>query len=397
MKLRGSHTAATMCAIVALAINLRPVMATVGPLLDQIQAATGLGHSAASLMTTLPIAVMGLGAWLGGALQRRGRERAYVAFAIAIIAAACGARALLNTGSGLLMTALAAGVGISLVQTLLPGFIKRTWGQRAGRAMGLYVTGIMGGAALAAAMAARLADLFGWSSALAIWSLPALFALPLWLSSVPRPAEPDLTDDPRGTRAEPVWRKLRAWELMLFFGVGTGAYTLVLAWLPPFYIELGWSRAQAGDLLAAVTVAEVIAGLAVSKWVDAIPDRRQPLLLVLAMLLGGLICLRLAPQSLALLASSLLGFGIGALFPLSLIVTLDHADDPTRAGELAAFVQGGGYLVASLAPLGAGAIRDRFADLSCAWMVMACGTVFLALLCMRFSPGTSLKFVRTRS
>ena len=397
MKLRGSHTAATMCAVVALAINLRPVMATVGPLLDQIQAATGLGHSAASLMTTLPTAVMGLGALLGGALQRRGRERGYVAFAIAIIAAACGARALLNTGPGLLMTALAAGIGISLVQTLLPGFIKRTWGQRAGRAMGLYVTGIMGGAALAAAMAARLADLFGWSSALAIWSLPALFALPLWLSSVPRPAEPDPMDDPRGTRAEPVWRKLRAWELMLFFGVGTGAYTLVLAWLPPFYIELGWSRAQAGDLLAAVTVAEVIAGLAVSKWVDAIPDRRQPLLFVLAMLLGGLICLRVAPQSLALLASSLLGFGIGALFPLSLIVTLDHADDPTRAGDLAAFVQGGGYLVASLAPLGAGAIRDRFADLSSAWMAMACGTVFLALLCMRFSPRTSLTFMRTRS
>jgi CP family cyanate transporter-like MFS transporter len=98
-----------------------------------------------------------------------------------------------------------------------------------------------------------------------------------------------------------------------------------------------------------------------------------------------------------LLASTLLGFGIGALFPLSLIVTLDHADDPARAGELAAFVQGGGYLIASLAPLGAGAIRDRFADLSSAWMTMAGGTIFLALLCTRFSPAASIRFMRTRA
>lgn len=397
MTCRPSRTAVTMCAVVALAISLRPVMATVGPLLDQIQAATGLDHSAASLMTSLPIAVMGLGALLGGALQRSGHERTYVAIAIAIIAAACGARALLSTGSGLLMTALAAGIGIAAVQTLLPGFIKRTWGQRAGRAMGLYVTGIMGGAALAAAMAARLAALFGWSGALAFWSLPALIALPLWLFCVQKSVSPHSMDDTRARRTEPVWRTLRAWELMLFFGVGTGAYALVLAWLPPFYIELGWSRAHSGDLLAAVTAAEVIAGLSVSAWVDALPDRRQPLLLVLAMLLGGLICLLVAPQSLALLASTLLGFGIGALFPLSLIVTLDHADDPARAGELAAFVQGGGYLVASLAPLGAGAIRDRFADLSSAWMTMAGGTIFLALLCTRFSPAASIRFMRTRA
>jgi len=392
-----SHTAATMCAVIALAINLRPAMAAIGPLLDEIQAATGLDHSAASLMTTLPVAVMGVGALLGGALQRRCHERIHVALAIAIIALACGARAIWSTGAGLLLTALSAGVGIAMVQTLLPGFVKRTWGQRSGRAMGLYVTGIMGGAALAAALAARLADWFGWSVALAVWALPALIALPLWLACVPKSCAPQAPHERGDKRALPVWRKLRAWELMLFFGVGTGAYTLVLAWLPPFYVELGWTRAQAGDLLAAVTVAEVIAGLSVSAWVDAMPDRRAPLLFVLAMLLGGLVCLLVAPQSLALLASSLLGFGIGALFPLSLIVTLDHADDATRAGELAAFVQGGGYLVASLAPLGAGFIRDRFADLSTAWLLMACGTVLLALLCTRFSPGAANPPMRTHS
>jgi len=397
MKPPRSRAVTTMCVIVALAINLRPAMATIGPLLNQIQAATGLDHAAASLMTTLPIAIMGLGALLGGPLQRRGHERIHVAIGIAIIAVACSARAIFSTAPGLLATALVTGIGIAIIQTLLPGFVKRTWGQRAGRVMGLYTTGIMGGAALAAALAAPLADRFGWSGALAVWTLPALIALPLWLACVPKSAVQRTMRDAGGQTALPVWHKLRAWELMIFFGVGTGAYALVLAWLPPFYIELGWTRAHAGGLLGGVTVAEVIAGLCVSAWVDYMPDRRKPLLFVLAMLLSGLICLLVAPLSLALLASSLLGFGIGALFPLSLIVTLDHADNPALAGELAAFVQGGGYLVASLAPLGAGVIRDRFADLSSAWSFMAYGTVFLALLCTRFSPRTFVQFTPTNS
>lgn len=393
----GSRAVTTMCVIVALGINLRPAMATIGPLLPQIQAATGLDHAAASLMTTLPIAVMGLGALLGGPLQRRGHERIHVAIGIVMIAVACSARAIFSTGPGLLATALVTGIGIAIIQTLLPGFVKRTWGQRAGRVMGLYTTGIMGGAALAAALAAPLADRFGWSGALAVWTLPALIALPLWLAYVPKSAVQRTISDAGCQTAPPVWYRLRAWELMIFFGVGTGAYALVLAWFPPFYIELGWTRAHAGGLLGGVTVAEVIAGLCVSAWVDYMPDRRKPLLLVLAMLLGGLICLLVAPLSLALLASSLLGLGIGALFPLSLIVTLDHADDPALAGELAAFVQGGGYLVASLAPLGAGVIRDRFADLSSVWSFMAYGTVFLVLLCTRFSPRTFVQFTPTNS
>lgn len=387
----------TACAIVALAINLRPVMAAIGPLLDQIQVATGLDHAGASLLTALPIAVMGLGALLGGPLQRRGQERRYVAIGITLIAAACVARATLRTGSGLLVTSLVAGGGIAVIQALLPGFVKRTWGRQAGRVMGLYTTGIMGGAALAAALAAPLANALGWSGALTVWALPALIALPLWLAGAPRSAEPRASRRSGSDAAPPVWRELRAWELMLFFGVGTGAYALVLAWLPPFYMELGWSRVQAGNLLGGVTVAEVIAGLCVSTWVDRMPDRRKPLLLILAMLVSGLLCLLIAPQSLALPACVLLGFGIGALFPMSLIVTLDHADDPGRAGELAAFVQGGGYLIASMAPLGAGALRDRFADLSGAWLAMVFGMALLALMCMRFSPRSFTQFAPNKS
>jgi CP family cyanate transporter-like MFS transporter len=388
----SGNTWALVSAIIALALNLRPVMAGVGPLLDSIEAATGIDHARAGLLTALPVGVMGIGALLSGPLQRSGRERAYVACGLVLIALACAARGFVHDSTALLFSALIAGVGIAIVQALIPGWLRRIYGARAGAMMAVYTTGIMGGAAVAAALAAPLADASGWSNALAIWSLPALLASLLWLAAT-RPVSAQRTTTTAATRSRPaVWRSLRAWELMVFFGIGTGAYTLVLAWLPPFYTQLGWTHTQAGYLLAGVTVAEVIAGLSVSARIGRMPDRRKPLLLALAMLVGGLVCLLAAPLALATIASILLGFGIGALFPLSLIVALDHGANPARAGELVAFVQGGGYLIASLMPLLAGALRDRFADLTQAWTIMLAGAFVLCAICTRFSPRSYARY-----
>lgn len=376
-------------AIVAVALNLRPALAAIGPLLDMIQRATGATNTQASLLTTLPVFVMGVCALAGARISGWLNERIGIALGVALVALACAARYVGTPTYGLLLTAVLAGVGIALVQTLLPAFIKRNFTHDMGRVFGLYTTGIMAGAAVAAASAAGLAGSVGWPAALAFWSVPALLALPLWLKAAQGRA--DATSPlHRTVRVAPrsFWRNLRAWELMLFFGIGTGAYTLVLAWLPPFYTSLGWEPSAAGFLLGGLTLAEVMAGLAVSAWIGRFADRRKPLAAVLTILICGLICLILAPLKLALLACLLLGIGIGALFPLSLIVAMDHLDDPAQAGMLAAFVQGGGYVIASFMPLLAGILRDRFASLTEAWIVMLAGAVMLLALALRFSPAS---------
>ncbi|MFV3314704.1 MFS transporter [Pseudomonas sp. NY15374] len=360
-------------------INLRPIMASVGPLLDLLQRDLGLSNFQGGLLTTLPVMMMGLFALAGPWLLRLLGEVKGVAIGMTLIAAACAVRTYVESSTALIASAAVGGVGIAVIQSLMPAFIKRNHPQSAGMLMGLFTTGIMGGAAIAAAIAAPSAGKLGWNLTLGYAAIPAMIALIAWLL-----AAGNVHACP--TAAGLPWRSGRAWLLLVFFGIGTGAYTLVLAWLPPFYVELGWTAKSAGYLLGALTITEVIAGLLVSALIHRFPDRRQPLALVILLLIGGLACLMTAPLQLTALAILCLGLGIGALFPLSLIVTLDHARSPAEAGSLLAFVQGGGYLIAASMPVVAGLVRDEFSSLHWAWAVMGGGAVLLLALSALLRP-----------
>ncbi|HGO6122842.1 MFS transporter [Burkholderia cepacia] len=381
-----------LAAIVLVGLNLRPALAAVGPLLDMIQRATGIGDGAASLLTTIPILLMGLGALSARRLQRVTGIAGGVWLGVALIGLACASRVDAQHAWLLLASACCAGVGIAMVQALLPGFVKAHFATRIGGAMGVYSTSIMGGAVLASVVAPFAAARWGWLAALAGWALPAAVAALAWpLAS--RGGNTLAAGPASATHARPS-RSPRAWRLALFFGIATGAYTLVLAWLPPYYMRLGWSPTAAGSLLGGVTLAEVVAGLTISATIDRLPDRRPALHAAIASLFVGLLVMLAAPEALALPAALLMGAGIGALFPLSLIVTVDHAATPADAASLTGFVQGIGYLIAGLFPFAAGIVRQHLADLTPAWVAMACLCVALFALAAGFAPRLARRVAR---
>ncbi|KWI58202.1 MFS transporter [Burkholderia cepacia] len=381
-----------LAAIVLVGLNLRPALAAVGPLLDMIQRATGIGDGAASLLTTIPILLMGLGALSARRLQRVTGIAGGVWLGVALIGLACASRIGAQHAWLLLASACCAGVGIAMVQALLPGFVKAHFATRIGGAMGVYSTSIMGGAVLASVVAPFAAARWGWLAALAGWALPAAVAALAWpLAS--RGGNTLAAGPASATHARPS-RSPRAWRLALFFGIATGAYTLVLAWLPPYYMRLGWSPTAAGSLLGGVTLAEVVAGLTISATIDRLPDRRPALHAAIASLFVGLLVMLAAPEALALPAALLMGAGIGALFPLSLIVTVDHAATPADAASLTGFVQGIGYLIAGLFPFAAGIVRQHLADLTPAWVAMACLCVALFALAAGFAPRLARRVAR---
>ena len=58
--------------LVVVGLNLRPILASVSPLLADIRSATGMGFQTAALLTTLPVVCMGLVALQGNRLSALG-------------------------------------------------------------------------------------------------------------------------------------------------------------------------------------------------------------------------------------------------------------------------------------------------------------------------------------
>jgi MFS transporter, CP family, cyanate transporter len=375
--------AGLMLAIILVALNLRPSMAAVGPLLSAIRGEIPLSFSLASLLTMLPVMAMGLAMFFGLAIsQRLGQQRTVLA-SLLIIALATLARLFVDTATGLIISAVLAGIGIALIQALMPALIKSRFLDNVALCMGLYVTSIMGGAALAATFAPRITvQTASWRTGLAIWALLAVFALLVWWAQR-RHLRDSVT---LAAKKEVFARNGRAWLLAIFFGLGTASYTCVLAWLAPYYVEQGWSEENAGLLLGFLTAMEVISGLLVPAIANRSRDRRAILMTLLALIIAGFCGLVLSPQQLSLLWPCLLGLGIGGLFPMSLIVALDHLDDPQRAGGLTAFVQGIGYLIAGLSPMLAGLIRDRLGSFEWAWWSLTAVMALMLLMVLRFDP-----------
>src|SRR5256885_8525032 len=72
-------TALWLATVVLVTLNLRPFLTAIGPLGPQIQSATGMDLSTLSWLTLLPMALMGVGAWLApAALRRLGPRRAVI-------------------------------------------------------------------------------------------------------------------------------------------------------------------------------------------------------------------------------------------------------------------------------------------------------------------------------
>ena len=382
-------------AIVAIGLNLRPLLTSISPLMATIRQATGLSFYGASLLTSLPVVAMGLGAFGTGVLARRLGETRGVALGLIAIAAACGARAFASTGGALMLTANAAGAGVAAIQALLPAVMKQRFAHRVPLAMGLFSASIMGGGGLGASLSPLAARLGGsWHAGLAVWAVPALAALAVWVwlsRSVQHGAQAKATDKAGAATAGahhpvPVWRKRRAWTLGLHFGLVNGGYTSLVAWLPAYYQQHGASVEKSGSLLAAMTVFQAICALLLPLAAARFKDRRPWLVAGLTAQLIGIVGLAAWPEAAPLLWVAVAGAGLGGTFSVSLVTALDHSGDHRIAASLVAFVQGLGFVIAAIAPVVAGRVRDLTGGFTGAWIMLAVSISAMIVLTLAFSP-----------
>ncbi|MGF6770468.1 CP family cyanate transporter-like MFS transporter [Paraburkholderia sp. GAS199] len=390
-----------LAAIVAIGINLRPLLTSISPLMNTIRDGTGLSFYGASLLTSLPVVAMGVGAFGAAALACWVGETRGVALGLLAIALACAARWTAASGASLLLTAALAGVGVAAIQALLPSVLKQRFHSRVPLAMGVFSASIMGGGGLGARLSPMVgAAMNSWHAGLAVWALPAVLALFVWLA-LNRRAAATATPAPAPTAparaaTPPLWRTRRAWTLGLYFGIVNGGYTSLVAWLPAFYQQRGVSVADSGSLLASMTAFQAAAALLLPLAAASFHDRRPWLLLGLSAQLAGLLGLIVWPDAAPLLWVGVAGAGLGGTFSLTLVTAMDHSAQPTVAGKLVAFTQGVGFIVAAVAPVVAGLMRGWSGGFGAAWIMLATSVAVMLGVSLLFSPSSYEKWLAAK-
>lgn len=342
-------------ALLTASLNMRPVITSVSPLLNNIQGDLGMSGLQASLLTTLPVLCMGLFAPVAVRFSRRfGQERTIFA-SMVLIGAATAARSVLSSTYGLILTALAAGIGIGIAGPLLSGFIKRYFPGRSAM-VSVYSAALVLGASLAAGMSVPLYTWLdnSWKMSLAIWAVLALAALPVWWRIAAK-SESVQRNDLRVDAKLPLTNK-RAWLLTAFFGLMASVFYSMTAWLAPIAMSMGYSRHDAGNLLTLFTLIQIPVSILVPVLVARYQRRTLWLVLCSLFELSGL--LLLLGSASPFLSALLLGIGAGGLFPLALMLPLLMTQRADEVSAWSSLSQGGGYVLGALGPLAVGRIFD---------------------------------------
>ncbi|POZ61035.1 CynX/NimT family MFS transporter [Chromobacterium alticapitis] len=351
-----ARTLLLLLGLVLVGLNLRPALSSLAPVLGMVSADAGLSPAQAGLLTTLPVACLGIFGPLAPHLARRLGSEKTIALVLVILAIGTALRTQLGM-FGLYAGSALAGAAIGVTGVLLPGIVKRDFAGRAGLMTGVYTMALCLGAALAAGLTVPLAERFGhdWRPALALWSLPALLALAAWWPQLDtRHAAGQGQWQVRGLLRDPL-----AWQVTLFMGLQSSLAYIVFGWLPSILIDRGLTPLQGGWMLSLSTMVQVPASLLVPMLAHRCRDQRPPIACTLLMVIAGLLGMLYAPADSLILWAALLGFGQGGLFSTALSLLAHRSPDQHVAAHLSGMAQGAGYMLASLGPLAVGVIRGH--------------------------------------
>ncbi len=381
--------------LVIAALNLRPAISGLGPLLEEVRRGLHMNGTVAGLLTSVPPLCFAVFGGLAPRLARRRGPAPVVLAGMAAIALGLALRPLAGgTGTFLAGTALAL-AGIAVSNVLMPVIVKHWFPDRVGSMTGLYSMALALGTAGAAAVTVPLTDALGggWRAGLGAWAVPAAVALLPWAAisrdrsartpephaaeeAVPaRTAEGETAGQARdGGRTEPagaargpaapetapglrIAASPTAWALAVFFGLQASAAYITMGWLPQIFRDAGVSASAAGVLLAVTMGMGVPLSFVLPK-LAARMRHQGPLVVALGLCgLVGYAGLWLAPAAGAWAWALVLGVS-NCAFPLALTMIGMRSRSHSGVVKLSAFAQSTGYLLSIPGPLLVGSLHD---------------------------------------
>ena len=346
-------------AILLVALNLRPAISSIGPMLEPIRADLNLSNSEVSLLTAIPVFCMGLFAPLAVLFGRKFGLKRSIALLLVAIGLFTLVRGFWPTYPVLLGTAFIIGLAIAIIGPLLSAMIKRDFPLRTAALIGVYSFGMGLGATLSAGLTGVFYTVADWPLAIASWSLLSIAAIIIWLR-VKQPVEEEAVEEVEGKveRLSP-WRNKRAWYMLLFFGCQSALFFSTLTWLAPIAIEKGMSVLAAGGVLTLMTAVQIAGSISIPQFFNRFPNRFMWTVIVLASGTIGILLLMFGSLALIWIAAAFIGVALGGLFPIALLMPLDETTSADEANSWTAMTQSGGYIISAFMPLTIGIVYDQ--------------------------------------
>ncbi|MDP9167624.1 MAG: MFS transporter, partial [Actinomycetota bacterium] len=138
-------------AVILVALNLRPAVTSVAPLLGDIRDELGTSATWAGLLTTMPGLCFAAAGLAAPRLATRFGLGRIISVAMVVLTAGLAVRAVAGSYVVIAATLLAC-AGIALVNVLIPVVIKGSFPARVGLMTGIYTAALQGGGALGSAL-----------------------------------------------------------------------------------------------------------------------------------------------------------------------------------------------------------------------------------------------------
>lgn len=353
--------ALVLAALVLVSLNLRPAAVSVGPLLDEVSTALGLGGAGAGLLTTLPVLAFSTVGAVSPALAARFGPHRVTLVALGLLVAGLTGRALTDSAAVFLSLTFLALAGMATSNVLLPSLVKRHFPDRIGLMTAVYTTALAIGLTAAFTLTVPFSEALStssWRLGLGAWAaLAAVAALPWFLLwrldhtgtlARGRPGQVGWSD---------VGRTRLGWTMAAFFGLQSIQAYAAFGWFAQLFRDSGYSATTAGLLVGILAGASIPTSLLVPWLAGRREDQRAIVAVLVSCYAVGYLGLGIFRADLAWLWALLLGIG-GACFPLALTMIGLRSRTPEGTAALSGFTQSVGYLFSAIGPFGIGVIYE---------------------------------------
>lgn len=346
--------------IIVIAATMRSPITATGPVVEMIRADTGIGHTLAGLLTSLPLLAFAAVSPFAPRLAKRLGIESALLIAVLIVTMGVLLRLLpsvvsLYIGTGIL------GCGIALSNVLLPSLIKRDFPLRVGIVTGLYSVSMNIFGAISSGISVPIAGAtsMGWRASLGIWAVLSLLALLLWLpqAAAGRQRQLYVASSSEGTPVR-LRSSALAWHITLFMGLQSLIFYTTITWLPEILTEQGFSATSAGWMLSLMQMVSVPVTFIVPILAGRTQDQRILTTVTCSSLIVGYALLLSGVSSLVAIGVTLAGIGAGASFGLVTMFFVLRTKDARQAANLSGMAQSFGYMLAAVGPLLLGMLHD---------------------------------------